>query len=51
MITLLKAWLEVFLFLLPFLCFEDLQGVLRMLRLAIGVHDLDVNDAICCMGP
>jgi hypothetical protein len=46
----LKAWLEVFLLLLPFVCFEDLQGVLGMLRLAISVCDSDIHDAICCMG-
>jgi hypothetical protein len=50
MMMLLKAWLKVFLF-SPFICFEDLYGVLEMLKLAVSVHNMDVNDAVHCMGP
>jgi hypothetical protein len=51
MTTLLKTWPKVFLLFLLFVRFEDLHGVLGALRLAIGVHDTDVDDAIRSAGP
>ena len=33
------------------MCFENLHGVLGSLRLAVGVRDTDVDDAIRSAGP
>jgi hypothetical protein len=36
---------------LPFVCFQDLSGVLREISLGVSIGVTDIDDAICSAGP